>query len=200
MKFLDDAFDKFMKLLQERIKIYGERFTVLSQEALMAFLFGYSIVDANEDLLNKVFVEYPIEMNSGSRDKIDIYIDVHSGYYVEIKYVRPIPSGMNRPLPQHRGKLIDDVSKLCILTPPEAHKYLLLITDEEFMRHLYNKPGFIFKGVSWKGSIGDLVVNKTERQQIRNFEVIKGREIELIIKRFSKANTLTVVLWKISSF
>jgi len=199
MKFLDDTFDRFMKLLQERIKIYGERFTVLSQEALMAFLFGHSIVDVNENLLNKVFVEYPIETNSGSRDKIDIYIDVHPGYYVEIKYVRPIPSGMNRPLPQHRGKLIDDVSKLCILTPPESHKYLLLITDEEFIRHLCNKPGF-FEGVSWKGSIGDLAVNKTERQQIRNFEEIKEREIELIIRRFSKANMLIVVLWKINSF
>jgi len=40
MNFLDDAFDRFVKLLQERIEIYGERFTVLSQEALMAFLFG----------------------------------------------------------------------------------------------------------------------------------------------------------------
>jgi len=157
-----------MKLLQERITIYEERFTVLSQEALMAFLFGHSIVDVNENFLNKVFIEYPIETNSGSRDKIDIYVDAHLGYYVEIKYVRPIPSGMNRPLPQHRGKLIGDVSKLCILTPPEAHKYLLLIADEEFIRHLYNKPGFIFKGVSWKGSIGGLIVNKTERQQIEN--------------------------------
>jgi len=48
-----------------------------------------------------------LKTNSGSRDEIDIYIDVHPRYYVEIKikYVRPITSGMNCPLPQHRGKL-----------------------------------------------------------------------------------------------
>jgi len=194
MKFLDNAFNRFIKLLQKRIAIYGERFTVLSQEALMSFLFGHSIVDVNKDFLNKVFVEYPIETKFGSRDKIDIYIDVYPGYYVEIKYIRPIPSGMNRPLPQHRGKLIDDVSKLCMLAPPESRKYLLLIADEEFIRHLYNKPGFIFKGVSWKGAIGDLVVNKTEQQQIRNFKKIKEREIELVIKRFSNKFSNVVIL------
>jgi len=198
MKIFNDAFSKFVELLKNRVTSHGERFITLSQEAFISFLFGYSIIEIKKDFLDKIFIEYPIETKFGSRDKIDLYLDIYPGYYVEVKYVRPIPSGMNRPFPQHRGKMIDDVLKLCILTPNESNKYLLLVADEEFIGHLNNKPGFSLKYLNWHGAFNDLVVNKTERRQVRNFEEIKEREIDLVIKRAYKLDTLVAVLWKIN--
>jgi len=84
----------------------------------MTLLYIHSLICHDSKLIDKVFLDYPFMKQGGSRGKFDIYIDVGPGHYIEVKYIRPIPSGMNLPLPQHRGSLINDVIRLALKTQP----------------------------------------------------------------------------------
>lgn len=197
MSLPSNAISLFAELLRKRLALYGEEFLFQSQEALITFLFAYSIIKAEEQLINKVFIEYPITTAYGSRDKIDLYIDSSNGCYVEVKYIRPIPSGMTRPFPQHRGKIIADIAKLLSLVSEKAIKCILLVSDKSFINHLANKPGFPLYDKSWSGSIESLVVNETERKQIGNFEKVKALNLRMLNRRLIKVNSLIIVLWQI---
>ena len=173
-----------------------ESFLDRSQESLMRFLFGTAIVTARRDYLNSLFIDYPISKQMGARDKIDVFLDANDGYYFEVKFMRPIPSRATRPLPQHRGALINDVTKLIKLTPHESRRFLLLVADNEFIRHIERKPGFPLTG-SWRGQIEDLIVAETERRQIK-FPA-HNLEIEMVVENKSEVNELVIVLWEMKS-
>jgi len=97
---------------------------------------------------------------------LPVYIDVDPGYYIEVKYIRPIPSRLNLPLPQHRGSLINDLIRLAFRTPVKSNKYILLVASKEFITHLMNKPGFPLSPIenTWHGTIRDLIVVKNRRK------------------------------------
>lgn len=198
----DDMFSKgvslLAKLIGNRIEAYGEEFLYFSQESLMTFLYMCSLVLQNPEILDKIFIDYPFSKQAGSRGKFDIYIDIDPGYYVEVKYVRPIPSGMNIPLPQHRGSLINDLTRLISRTSIKSHKYLLLVASKEFITHIVNKPGFPLMEATWRGSIRSLIVTKTEENRIaaenRGFLY---REIEIRRLNYEVIRPLHIVLWKV---
>jgi len=195
---LIDSVPTFANYLRRRIEIYGGEFLYLSQESLMVFLYTYSLISNENNLIDKVFVVYPIAKESGSRNKIDIFINVEPEYYIEVKYVRPIPSEWNIPLPQHRGKLINDIIKLVAQTSPSSNKYLLLVASREFIVHLSNKPGFPQSKTAWRGRIRNLVLAVTEEKQIsKENKPYLDREIKQQLLSQEKANALHILLWKI---
>src|SRR4030042_5094546 len=100
-------FKRFTQMLKTRIEADAS-FLDLSQEAILSFFLGKAIIDLRNDYFTKLYIEYPVSTKQGSRDKIDLFVSAKPKCYFEIKYVRPIPSGAARPLPQHRGKLIND--------------------------------------------------------------------------------------------
>lgn len=185
-------------LIKRRITTYKDGFLYTSQEPLITFLYTYSLVRTDPNLLDKVFVDYPFTKQSGSRGKFDIYIDVNPGYYVEVKYIRPIPSGTNIPLPQHRGELINDLIRLAYKTPSKAKKYLLLVASREFINHLLNKPGFPIYNMTWHGRIRDLIVTATEDNKIsKENKTYLDRKAELQLLRHETTHLLHVILWKV---
>lgn len=197
-EFLVHALNLMGDLLNERLNIYGREFLFKSQESLMTFLYGYSIVKTNPKLLGKIFIDYPLELSYGARNKVDLYIDVKPGYYIEVKYIRPIPSGMCRPLPQHRGTIIGDVVKLVKLVPKNSHKFVLLISDRAFINHLVKKPGFPILNKEWSGKISELITNKTEMQQVKTGSTILEKHLSMVQIGMYVANDLHILLWKIS--
>lgn len=170
----------------------------------MVFLYMSSLISRNSELIDKVFLDYLLPKMTGSRDKLDIYIDEDPGYYIEVKYIRHIPSRKNIPLPQHRGSLINDMIKLVYKTPAKANKYLLLVTTNEFFTHILNKPRFPLDKESWHGRIRDLITTDTEENrlsgenkkyldkeaglQLLKYEIVKHRTTNL---RFH------IILWKV---
>ncbi len=136
---------------------------------------------------------------SGSRGKFDIYIDIEPGYYIEVKYIRPIPSGMNLPLPQHRGSLINDMIRLAFKTPAKSNKYLLLVASQEFIVHILNKPGFPLNEKLWHGKIGDLIVVDTEKDKISNEnKKYLDKEVKQQLLIYRTTYPLYIAMWKIS--
>ena len=188
------AFSSFVEHLKVRMRL--ESFLDQSQESLILFLFGTAIVTTRKDYLNSLYIDYPIGKQMGARDKIDIFLDLDNGYYFEVKFMRPIPSRATRPLPQHRGALINDAIKLIKLTPHESHRYLLLVADDEFIRHIEKKPGFPLMG-RWYGQIEDLIVAETERRQIK-FPT-HNLNIEMTVASRDEVNELVIVLWEMKS-
>lgn len=185
-------------LIDRRITIYKDEFLYMSQEPLITFLYTYSLVHAEPNLLDKIFMDYPFTKQSGSRGKFDIYIDINSGYYVEAKYIRPIPSGMNLPLPQHRGSLINDLIRLSYRTPTKAKKYLLLVASREFITHTLNKPGFPTRNKTWHGRIRDLIVTATEYNKIsKENRTYLDQKLELQLLRHEATHLLHIILWKV---
>lgn len=183
-------------LIKRRIAAYGDEFLYISQEPLITFLYTYSLVHADLNLLDKVFVDYPFTKQTGSRGKFDIYID--PGHYVEVKYIRPIPSGINLPLPQHRGALINDLIRLAYKTPPKTNKYLLLVASREFITHISNKPGFPIHSTSWHGKIRDLIVTATEDNKIsKENRTYLNQKVELELLRHEITYPLHIILWKV---
>ena len=185
------------ELLKKRVAIYGEEFLYTSQEPLITFLYAYSLIAQDVEVLDRLFIDYPFNKQGGSRGKFDIYIDVGVGCYIEIKYIRPIPSGMNLPLPRHRGTLINDLIRLAYKTDKRSNKYLLLVASREFITHLINKPGFPIVNDLWHGKLRDLIVAETEKRQIRS-ENEEFLDKEVILKRlnYKEAHPLHIVLWK----
>lgn len=53
---------------------------------------------------------------------------------IEVKYFRPIPSGMSRPMPQLYGTLLADFSKLAQM--PVASRLGVLVSDTDATRYL----------------------------------------------------------------
>ena len=104
---------------------------------------------------------------------------------------------MNLPLPQHRGTLLNDLVKLATLTPIQSIKYLLLIADENFVKHISRKPGFPLNDKFWEGHIGELVTVKTESNQIK-FNFPKDLEVKMRLTKASNIYSLYAVLWNIS--
>lgn len=188
------VFSKFVEYLKVRMRL--ESFLDQSQESLIRFLFGNAIVTTREDYLNSLYTDYPIGKQMGARDKIDIFLDLNNGYYFEVKFMRPIPSRATRPLPQHRGALINDSIKLLKLTPHESHRFLLLVADHEFVRHIEKKPGFPLNG-RWYGQVEDLIVAETERRQIK-FPT-NNLNIEMAVTGKDEVNELVIVLWEMKT-
>jgi len=188
------AIDLFSQHLKSRID-FDVNFIFNSQESLLVFLFGLAVIKVRPDLSNTIYIDYPLGVTEGSRIKIDIYIDPCC--YLEMKYVRPIPSEMNLPLPQHRGTLLNDLVKLATLTPIQSLKYLLLIADENFVKHISRKPGFPLNDKFWEGHIGELVTVKTESNQIK-FNFPKDLKVKMRLAKASNINSLYAVLWNIS--
>jgi len=185
-------------LIERRIKIYEYEFLYTSQESIITFLYTYSLVHTDLNLLDKVFVDYPFTKQSGSRGKFDIYIDINPGYYIEVKYIRPIPSGMNIPLPQHRGSLINDLVRLSYRAPTKAKKYLLLVACREFITHISNKPGFPTRNKTWRGRIKDLIVTETEDKKIsKENRTYLDQKLELQLLRHEVTRLLHIILWKV---
>lgn len=203
-ELLLESIPTFASLIKKRIEIYGEDFLYLSQESLITFLYVYSLICKNSELVGKVFLDYPFVKQAGSRGKFDIYVDVDPGYYIEVKYIRPIPSGWNIPLPQHRGSLIDDMTRLAYKTPAGTNKYLLLVAIREFIIHILNKPGFPLLQKSWHGKIRDLIVTATEENRIsRDNRVYLDHEVELRLLKHEMLYRLHIaflhiVLWKVT--
>ena len=190
----------FASLIKKRIEIYGEDFLYLSQESLITFLYVHSLVNKSSELVNKIFLDYPFVKQAGSRGKFDIYVDVDPGYYIEVKYIRPIPSGMNLPLPQHRGSLINDMIRLAYKTPAETNKYLLLVASREFITHISNKPGFPLQEKPWHGKIRDLIVTATEENKIsKENKIYLEHEVELRLLKHEILHRLHIVLWKVTT-
>jgi len=136
---LSESISMFTNLIKKRVKVYGEEFLYPSRESLMTFLYVYSLIRRNPELIDRVFLDYPFTKEAGSRGEFDVYIDVDPGCYIEVKYIRPIPSGMNIPLPQHRGSLINDLIRLAYKTPAKANRYLFLIELVESSLIIYQK-------------------------------------------------------------
>lgn len=172
-----------------------ESFIDKSQESLIRFLFGAAIVTIRKDCLNSIYMDYPVGKRVGARDKIDIFLASNNGYYFEVKFMRPIPSRATRPLPQHRGALINDVIKLTKLTPNESQKFLLLVADDEFMRHIEKKPGFSTTE-RWFGQIEELIVAETERRQIK-FPNAYNLNVEMAVVSNDEVDGFFIVLWEI---
>jgi len=187
------TFSNFVEYLKIRMQL--EFFLDQSQESLIRFLFGTAIITTRKDYLNSLYIDYPVGKQVGARDKIDIFLASNNGYYFEVKFMRPIPSRATRPLPQHRGALINDVIKLIKLTPHESHRFLLLVADDEFIRHVEKKPGFPLTG-SWYGQIEDLIVAETERRQIK-FPNSYNLNVEMAVVSEDEVNELIIVLWDI---
>ena len=158
----------FTKALEKRMA-EDPKFVEKSQEAMIAFFLAYAIASLKVELLTSLYLEYPLGNKMGSRDKIDLFIPINKGYYFEIKYNRPIPSKATRPLPKHRGMLINDAVKLITMVPPKAKKFLILVSDEKFVKHLRKKRGFGLKE-QWSGKIKDLITCATEANEIK-FEI-----------------------------
>jgi hypothetical protein len=183
----------FTKILEKRMAQNPE-FVEKSQEAVMSFFLAYAIASVKVELLTSLYVEYPLGNKVGSRDKIDLFIPKNKGYYFEIKYNRPIPSGATRPLPKHRGMLINDAVKLITLVPLEAKKFLILISDENFVKHLRKKQGFGLKE-KWSGKIKDLITCATEANEIK-FKI--PNQMVSINNRFTaNAGPLQIMLFEI---
>ena len=193
-----EGISSLAKLIKKRVELYGEKFLYNSQESLITFLYVYSLVSQNPDLLDKIYLDYPFSKQLGSRGKFDIYIDVNPGYYFEVKYIRPIPSGRNLPLPQHRGSLIDDLIRLATRTSPESNKYLLLVATQEFIKHLTKKPGFPLTKNIWHGAIRELIVTNTEENRIspgnrRHLEYKVGLEL----RSHKIVYPFHIILWRV---
>jgi len=190
----------FTDLIKKRVKVYGEEFLYPSQESLMTFLYVYSLIRRNPELIDRVFLDYPFTKEAGSRGEFDVYIDVDPGCYIKVKYIRPIPSGMNIPLPQHRGSLINDLIRLAYKTPAKANRYLLLIASREFINHISKKPGFPLHEKPWRGKIEELIVTATEDKQIsKEGKVHLGQEVELQLLKHEIAYPLHIALWKVTT-
>jgi hypothetical protein len=187
-------FDGFTEMLRKRIEM-DSSFLDLSQEALLSFFLAYTIIGIKPELFNHLYIEYPINTRTGSRSKIDLFVATDPEYYFEIKYIRPIPSRATRPLPQHRGKLINDLGKLIELATPESRRFLLLVADDKFVEHLVKKPGFPLKG-SWKGGIQEMVTCETERREIK----FGTQDSELNVTNRFRANKdgLHILLFEVS--
>ena len=181
--------------LRGRLKAYGDDFLYSSQESLIVLLYIYSLASISPEVLGRVFTDYPVG-GGGSRERVDIFIDFEGGYYVEVKYVRPIPSRTNIPLPQHRGALIYDVVRL--LSRGGAGRYLLLVASREFISHLMNKPGFPIKEGAWEGSLRSLVVTKTEEAVLPPVERGRlDRRARLTRLSYEALPPLSVILWRV---
>lgn len=199
-ELLLESIPTFASLIKKRIEIYRENFLYLSQESLITFLYVYSLICKNPELVDKIFLDYPFVKQAGSRGKFDIYVDVDPGYYLEVKYIRPIPSGMNLPLPQHRGSLINNIIRLAYKTPAKTNKYLLLVASREFLTHISNKPGFPLRQKPWHGKIRDLIVTPTEANKIsKENRVYLDHDVELRLLKHEMLHWLHIVLWKITT-
>jgi len=199
-ELLLESIPTFASLIKKRMEIYGEDFLYLSQESLITFLCVYSLICKNSGLVDKVFLDYPFVKQAGSRGKFDIYVDVDPGYYIEVKYIRPIPSGRNLPLPQHRGSLINDTTRLAYKTPAWTNKYLLLVANGEFITHISKKPGFPLQQKPWHGKIRALIVTATEENKIsKENRVYLEHEVELRLLKYEMLHHLHMVLWKVTT-
>ena len=200
-ELLLESLDLFTNLLRKRIEIYGKEFLYLSQESLIAFLYVYSLVYNKPELINRVFLDYPFIKQAGLRGRIDLYIDIDPGYYMEVKYIRPIPSGRNLPLTRYRGYVINDVIRLAYKIPARANKYLLLVASKEFIAYMSKKPGFPFQQGFWHGKVGDLIITSTERNAIlkeKGNRRYLDQIVDLRLLKHEILHWLHIVLWKIA--
>ncbi len=86
---------------------------------------------------SKVFAEYPCHESKSQRWDL-CYFD-EGRNCIEIKFMRPIPSGRNRPRTQHYGSILSDLFKLKLYSKEGSDLYFILITDEGFKGYLVRK-------------------------------------------------------------
>jgi hypothetical protein len=84
----------------------------------------------------KIWPEYPYPLSP--KNGVDIYADSSPQQYMEIKYLRGLTTGSQRPRTMWLGMLLADIYKLAAWVG-NADKFMLLAADGTFTNFLHNK-------------------------------------------------------------
>lgn len=141
----------------------------------------------------EVFAEFPCDKLQSQ--KWDIFFAREQGICIELKFLRPIPSGRNPPFPQHFGAVISDLLKLKLLADKDRKRYIILIADDKFCNHLINQG----LPLSRPGEERLFSVNLNDLQSTAKKEINKRlKNVEIPFK--SELNIKTVEREVISPF
>ncbi|MFO7793131.1 MAG: hypothetical protein R6W73_09195 [Candidatus Saliniplasma sp.] len=133
---IEDVWDDFLVSAEKKKRLIENKLGnhVLSEDTFRMEM-GYRLSEALGSY--RVFAEYPCHKSRSQRWDLCF---IHDGLNcIEIKYMRPIPSGRNRPRTQHYGSILSDLFKLKLYSKEESHLYFILITDELFEGYLSRK-------------------------------------------------------------
>jgi hypothetical protein len=108
----------------------------------------------------RIWAEYPYPKYPKSPSNgVDIFVDAEPGQYMEIKYLRELETGSQRPRTMWLGMLIGDIYKVRHYSADSSMRLLLLIADRTFVGYLKGKG-------LWPPSEHDLTNIKVGLQEV----------------------------------
>lgn len=201
MNYAEFIWEDFISTISNRITIIQRTLPqyVLSEET---FRLDYALALTKIAKLEcAVFAEFPCDKNP--KQKWDLFITQEPGTAIEIKFLRPIPSGINPPFTQHFGAVIADVLKLLAFANQDRVRHLILITDLLFKNYLTNQ-GFPIGAMGLKVTkvFNPSTLQITARNEIKKrlgtiFD-LNSVQATLTIVKNSHIGTLEFNLYRIS--
>lgn len=123
-----DAWDNFLRNIRSRVenkvRLKEETFRV---DYLLA-LYQTGVAQ------HQIWPEYPYPESTANG--VDIFVDSGRGEYVEVKYLRELETGNNRPRTKWLGMLLADIYRLQNYSGDAEGKFLLLVADKIFQEYL----------------------------------------------------------------
>jgi hypothetical protein len=127
MKIID-AWDNFLSNIRSRVEsnVRLEEETFRVDYILALFQTGVA--------QRRIWPEYPYPKSAANG--VDIFVDSGRGEYVEVKYLRELETGNNRPRTKWLGMLLADICRLKNYCGEVEGKFLLLVADKTFQEYL----------------------------------------------------------------
>ncbi len=107
----------------------------------------------------KIWLEYP--HGKLDRKKIDTYIEINNGVFIEFKFFRRLKSKQAVDRTGQIASLFADFMKLHCINP-NAKKYVIVLTDDEMLNYIKNKKNMYNSILEEKTILSFNLANKSK--------------------------------------
>jgi hypothetical protein len=123
---LTRALDAFVEQFQAQIEAAGPP----TSEHAVHFCLALGLQAAWDLAPGTIVFERP----APDRSRTDIWVREPHDVAIEVKFLRPLPRGSQRPSPQIYGQVLADFNK--IMRVPAAHRLMVLVADVEYVGYI----------------------------------------------------------------